>query len=255
MRLVAESGPWYTSGVFLGVAGIAAAVVFGVLGMWAAFRAANPRQELAWQVRASVPLLSSKASAEARDAVEIRVDGQVLHSPRVVELYLVNRGRRDISTEAFDQHRPLRVDVGVPIVKMLNQVHTPAGLRPPRITVEGSVAELGPDMLKRGQAAAISLLVNGSAPTVTIPETPFIDIAVRELPGEYREPPRLTAVGMMVVASGMTGVLVLVAFSTGGGASRFAGTALTMAVMAVVAVVEILVLRPMSRVLRQLLLR
>jgi len=204
MHLLAGTSPLYSSAVFDWVTGIAVTLILGVLGVWAAFKAANPRQELAWQVRAIVPLLSDAASHQVRDTVQIRVDGQVLQSAQVVELYLINRGRRDIPTEAFDQKRPLRIDVGASIVKVLNRVDSP-GVRPPQITSEDSALTLGPDLFKRGQAVSVSLLVDGSEPTVTIPESPFIDIAVLELPAVNGQPaftgPWNTAAAAVVAAA------------------------------------------------------
>jgi hypothetical protein len=198
MRLSADSAPFYTSGVFLGVAGIAVGLIFGVIGVWAAFKAANPLRALPLQLRAVVPLLTS-AVPQASDEVEIRVDGQILQYPQVVELKLANRNRRDIPTEAFDQHRPLCIDVGVPIVKILNRVDTPAGVRLPNLTYKGRVLALGPDLFKRGQSVTISLLVDGKEPIITIPESPFIDIDVPLLSGDSR--PGLAAATLAAVVA------------------------------------------------------
>jgi len=203
MHLPAAS-PFWISDTFLGMAGI----IVGMTGVWAAFRAANPRQELAFQVNASVPLLTGHID-RPRDLVEVRVDGRILRNAQLIELRLVNRGRRDIPTEAFDQKRPLCIDVGAPIVKILNAVHSPHGLRHPRLDVLDNVLTVGPDLFKRGQEITVSLLVDGQ-PRITVPEPPFIDIAVRKRPGDPTVlPPEFTIAVLTILALfGAIGMIV-----------------------------------------------
>lgn len=175
MTVVADA--WYDAGS----TGLIATVILGVLGIavavWAAFRAAKPRQELAYEVRAIVPLLNP--SAADVPYVDIYYDGEEVNHPHVVELHLHNRGSRDIATAQFDQDRAFVVDVGGLIKTVLNTVTVPSHYKAARLEADGSSLRVGPDLIKKGQLMKIALLVDGTNPRVTCPEPPFIDVDVR----------------------------------------------------------------------------
>ena len=81
MRDLAER--WYESGLAWGVIGLAATLIAGLVGVWAAFRAARPRREILLQILADFPLIPN---SNAREAVKISVDDEILSDARIVEL-------------------------------------------------------------------------------------------------------------------------------------------------------------------------
>lgn len=205
MRYMAET--WYNSGTFWGVAGIVVAVVVGAIGVWAAFRAADPRQVVTWKLRAVVPLLTRGNLHGVGDTLEIRLDGKALDDPRTVDILMRNQGKRDISTAAFDQLRPLRLELGTPIAKLLRTESTPPEFKSLGVEVHDTAIDIGPGLFKRGQSMVISLLVDGDHPQITFPDLPFIDVELREVrDGSGYSPQKALA---YAVGGGLIGIILV----------------------------------------------
>lgn len=180
MRVLADQ--WYTSGAFLGFAGIAVGLVGIIVGVWAAFRAANPKQRLLYQVSAAVPILTGE-SREVRDVVEVLFEGKPLENPQVLEFHLVNAASGDIPADAFNRERPLRIEIGVPVKKVLGCVSVPDGQEVPEITHDGESILIGPDLIKRRQMVKVTLLLDGADPKVSVPNQSLINVEVCEYRG------------------------------------------------------------------------
>ncbi|WP_147312425.1 hypothetical protein [Thermomonospora umbrina] len=167
-----------------------ATVVLGVL----MYRAQFPKRRLMYWRRSVTPLLT--APAGVRGDVELRHKGRVLERPYAVDVILAGRGRRDVPSSAFDGG-PLRLDVGAPIVEVLQVIDDPKCSTPtPRVRVDGSALLVGPDLIGRRQRIVFSLLVE-DRPTLTC-RSPLIDVPVgKGPPGLPRGP-----VGMVLFAIG-----------------------------------------------------
>src|SRR4051794_11545497 len=86
----------------------AAGVVVAAAAIWVGWRAANPKRRLRYGMPVVTPLINAVPGAPP--GIEVRHNGRRLTYPYVVEMRLVNEGRRDIPSAAFDQHRPLTLD-------------------------------------------------------------------------------------------------------------------------------------------------
>jgi hypothetical protein len=150
------------------------------------------------------------AAPGAPPGIEVRRGGRLLADPYVVQVHLVNEGRRDIPSAAFDQQRPLTLDVGAPILEILKATGSPECEVP--VTIQGTSVQIGPALIVRRQRMAFSLLVDGSAPRLTCPLPPLIDIDVR-----YGDPPTPSQMPWAVLAMAVAvalGVLAAVAVMT-----------------------------------------
>lgn len=188
----------------IAVAGVAAAIV----AAWIGWRATNPRRRLRYGMAVVAPLLNAGQGArDGIDRIEVRHRDRVLTDPHVLEVTLVNEGRRDIPSNTFDQDQPLTLDVSAPILEILKTAASPN--RALSVVPEGTALKIGPGLIVRRQKVSFSLLVDGSAPKLTCPQPPLINIDVR-----YDSPPRtslatrLTLVTAAVAAWGAEVVVV-----------------------------------------------
>ncbi|MDN3356852.1 hypothetical protein [Actinomadura sp. DC4] len=152
------------SETFWAATGVVATVTLGLLAVWITWIIANPPQRLAYEMTAETQLLNGTAASSVREGLEIRRDGRLLSDPRVLEIKLINEGRRDIPSSAFDRERPLVLDVGVPILELL-VASTEPGYSEPAVVRNGSQLRIGPDLIARGQRTTFSLLIDGGEPT------------------------------------------------------------------------------------------
>lgn len=183
--VVLASKGFVHSGTFWGaVGGIAAvlAVVLAVPMLWVAWRQAYPRRRLLYGMPVVTPLLNAQGP---RRGLEVRYEDTVLATPHVVEVSLVNQGRQAIPSDDFDRARPLVLDVGASIVKVL-EVTPPPGQDKIAVEVDGSVLRVGPDLIPGRQKISFSLLVDGPAPVLRCLEAVLIDIDV--WPGDPPDP-------------------------------------------------------------------
>jgi hypothetical protein len=170
--LAAES--WYVSGAFwVGVAGVAAVAV----AAWVGWAAVNPRRRLSYGMPVVTRLLN--AGTDVRQSLEVRRGGVLLADPHVLEVVLISRGRLGIPSSAFDKDKPLTLDVGAPIIEVL-QTTTTAGGAVPGYGIDGSTLTIGPDRIGRRQTITFSLLVDGPRPTLTCPQPPLNDVQIRK---------------------------------------------------------------------------
>jgi hypothetical protein len=123
------------------------------------------------------PLLNMHPGVE-RD-LEVRHAGRLLTLPYIVNLEISGRGRQDISREAFDGGKPLRMGVGVEIVECLGVVSRPHDRPVPQWGVDGAELWIGPALIGKDQTIVFSLLVNGPVPRLSGPERSLIDVDVR----------------------------------------------------------------------------
>ena len=210
MTVAAES--FYVSGGFwVAVAGVVVAVV-AVVVTW---RVAYPKRRLVYGMPVVTRLLNV-ATGGVRPVLEVRHGDRVLSDPYVLEVTLINEGRRDIPSDAFDRARPLVLDLGVPIVELL-EITTSPGHAVPVVEQYETGLRIGPDLIARRQKLAFSLLVDEPPGKLKCPPPHPIDIDVRSY-----EPLRSSTVeqATAVVSSMLPGGRVL------GAAMAWAVTAL-----------------------------
>jgi hypothetical protein len=202
MRAAGES--FYVSGGFwVAVVSVAVTIIAATLGMWITWRADNPKQRLLFGMPVSTRLIN--ADGDVRQELEVRRDDQVLTDPHIVEITLLNQGRRDIASSVFDQGRPLVLDVGVAVLDIL-KVTTTSAHAVPITSVDGTSLRVGPDLIGRGQRIVFSLLVDGASPSLTCPPPHPINIDVGDQDEVLRRRDRVRqlvvpALGLVTVAT------------------------------------------------------
>src|SRR6266496_1378600 len=224
MPVMDVAAPFYASGTFWAGAGVLAAVLGTVAVVWVTFTVGFPRRRLYYGIRAAAPLLT--APPGVRSALELRhrgtpADGQagdhadtgagawqVLADPRVLTLELVSRGRKDIPSEAYDDHQPLLLNVGARIVEVLQATSRPAAQPAPRITAAGTSLRIGPSLIGSRHEITITVLTDGGEPSLAC-QSPLIDVQVRQRTQD-RDPMPVSGVVVLVAAASVSGVVVLV---------------------------------------------
>ncbi|MEU2967515.1 hypothetical protein ABZ687_21425 [Streptomyces ardesiacus] len=166
-------------------------VLVGVLGAWATLRAAHPKRVLNWWVLSDQPLLSHTVRSRDGSGLSIQFDSIPLDEPRIVTLALANQGRRDITAAMFHGGEALSFDLGGRVLAILD-IEGTAGTTPPdahhdQIVVIGHRVEAAnwlkvkPSLFRRGQEAAITLLVDGSGEVKCL-AAPLVDVNVTSRP-------------------------------------------------------------------------
>ncbi|GHC73071.1 hypothetical protein [Streptomyces cinnamoneus] len=155
---------------------VLASLLTGFLGGWATLRAANPRRQLAYWMPAATRLLHTSDSVG--DLVVMR-GGQTLRHPHVLDVRLMNRGRRDVASSHFDSGTPIRLNVGAPIVEVLDVASQPGWLHTPTTAVDDTALTIAPGLIAKGQTIHFSVLVDGPAPRLTC-QASLIDVTVQE---------------------------------------------------------------------------
>jgi hypothetical protein len=204
--------PFYTSGTFWAGAGAVIGVVSLVALGWVTWRAANPKRRLWYSMSAVTPLVT-RGTGLSRE-LKITYGGHQLVSPHTANIQLVSRGRLDIPRSAFDGEQPLQLDVGAPIVEMLNVTTSPDRPTPP-LNIDHRKLFIGPCLIGHREAIEISLLVDGDPKLSRLPQSlENVDIR-RGDPDQARQTVyRLLSLAVSVGAAIVAGVLgVLVATS------------------------------------------
>lgn len=107
-----------------------------------------------------------------------------LADPHVLEIALSYRGRKDISSASFDQGQPLCIDVGVPIIDLLETIFDPEEETDLKVEAVETALKVGPGLLRKGHAMTFVVLTDGPGARLTH-EIPLADVKVRQVAG-YR---------------------------------------------------------------------
>ena len=120
----AAGQPFYDSTAF----GTAAAITVGLLAItatiWVTLRAANPKRRLYYSMASDTPLIRRRQ--DLSQELKVIYGTRELDSPRVVNVQLTSRGRRDIARQAFDDGKPLCLDLDTPIVECVRVTMSPS---------------------------------------------------------------------------------------------------------------------------------
>ncbi|MEY9862959.1 hypothetical protein ABH935_008607 [Catenulispora sp. GAS73] len=151
------------------------AVVATAVGIWAALRGPNAKRRLLYSMPTVAPLINDSPNLGSR--LEVRFDGKILSRPQVVVLQMAAQGRQDILRADFNDE-PIVLDLGVDIMGLLTVVSIPEDSPLVPVAVSGQTLRLGPGLIHRNQAIAVSVLVDG-APELTPPRQTLSDVRVR----------------------------------------------------------------------------
>jgi hypothetical protein len=190
--------PFYNSGTFWAAVAIPVAILIGVASVWVTLRVANPKRRLYYWLVSDTPLITGRQ--DLSEELKVIYGHQELKSPRVVSVQLVSRGRRDIAREAFDDGKPLGLDLGTPIVECVKVTTSPQDRPHPAWTLDGSKLQIGPSHFGGRQTTVFSLLVDGESPQITPPQQSLVDVRIERGDGltfsYFRAPALLILVAM-----------------------------------------------------------
>lgn len=147
--------------------------------VWASFKAGRPKQRLTYGM--SIINLLNPAPG-LRDKIKVTwEEGPPLTHPHVVKVKMVNGGRQDIPSHAFNDREPLEFDLGARVIAPLENGISPVGPRGRQWEVAGTRLKIWPRLIHRGaEPLSFPILVDGNQPSLTLIEPhPMINIKVR----------------------------------------------------------------------------
>lgn len=145
------------------VAGVVVTLV-GSVGTWVAIIVSNPKRRLLYGVRANVPVMT--APEGLRTDLKLFHRDEQLTEPRLVEIQLVGRGRRDISSDLL-ANQPIRLSVGPRIIRVLDVSSNESSRRLPEITPDGTALTIGPTVVGNDSRSSSPCSPTGPNPTST----------------------------------------------------------------------------------------
>jgi hypothetical protein len=141
------------------------------------------RRRFIYGMAVSAPMVNRSA---ARPDLHILWRDQEVTDPHVLEIELAYRGRADVKSSDFDKGRPFCLDVGVPIIDLLETVpHTAKDLLP-KVEAVGTELKIGPDLLRKGQAMTFVVLADGPGDHVEC-MNPVANVKDREVRYQARQ--------------------------------------------------------------------
>jgi hypothetical protein len=183
------------------VASLAAALV-AIL----ALRRQFPRRRLAF-ARSSLPLL-----VDNHADLQVKFRDHNLESPYLVTIWISSQSRADIPSSTFDAGKPIRFQLGRPVLGVMNS-------RAHRLewSLHQSDIEIPPQLVHPDSRLRVDLLVDGEPDRIKI-DNPLVDIKLVE--NEVLRSPSSTRglTALVVAATGMAvvvGALFIVLVATG----------------------------------------
>jgi len=163
-------------GFWLGLSALVVTIVAIPIAVVATRRWGNRRAVLTWATEA-VSLIPD----EGGDNLEVTYRDFPVKDPVLVTVALANKGPRDISSEMFDNGRPIHVHLAVPFYGVTKVQGNAKVLMSPALgaKAEEAVLTLSPFLIKRREGLVFSAIVSGQ-PTVRI-EAPLVDTDVKQL--------------------------------------------------------------------------
>jgi hypothetical protein len=158
-------------------------VLFGIAGAyfaWRTYRVTRNKRQLLYSMSPLASLLgAAPRSAAVRQNLEVLYDGKPIPRPGVIWLRLRAKGNKDITTNDFDQQRPLVFDFQIPIVDILSVESIPDPASPPVVRYEDTRIIIGPDLVRSGSVLSIAMLIDGKEAKLQSPDTKLIDVQVQ----------------------------------------------------------------------------
>ncbi|MGW6456999.1 hypothetical protein ACWF94_13940 [Streptomyces sp. NPDC055078] len=160
------AGEWYSNSILWTIVGIGVTLGVGVLAAWAALKANNPKLRLGYRISSTTKLLANHASAGS--GLAVTHNGVALTAPHVADVQLVNEGRRDIVSAMFHNGTPVELDLGEPILALLDSKSSLASVPPPAASTAGNKVVIAPAYLRRAQRVTYSVLLDGPVTDVSL---------------------------------------------------------------------------------------
>jgi hypothetical protein len=180
------SGSFYYSLTFWAGAGVAVAIATLVI-IILQLLTGSTRRTLTYSLLSDTALLSESAREKAGSDLQVTLDGQKLDDPHVVSIRVECKGRRDIRLEDFQGSKPLTLDVGVKVLKILSLVGDEETELNVKTQSGNSAIAIGPGHIKNGQSISFDLLTNGEAKLRC--NSPIADVAIRQAQSDERGDP------------------------------------------------------------------
>ncbi len=202
---------WYTSGTFWAAAAVVVGIIVGGLTLLVTYLVGTTGRKLIYGMPTATPLPAVPPGVSSD--IEVRHGERVLVNPQVLEVRLKSGGRKDIRSSDFDGGKPLRLDIGIPIVSLLGWTMDPEGASTgPDVWVRGSGLEIDPSLIPRHQVFTFHLLADGEKPCLTC-ECPLSDVKVYYLhyPDFHGMEPKLAIFGGLIVYSALLPLAAVVA--------------------------------------------
>jgi hypothetical protein len=111
--------------------------------------------------------------------LHVSYEGEELGDPHVLGIELAYRGRGDISGGSFEEGQPFRINVGVPLIGVIETDFTPAAKPLPGVEASGNEIRIGPGLVRSGQVLRLSVLADGAGGRLSH-ESPLADVRVRQ---------------------------------------------------------------------------
>jgi hypothetical protein len=207
------AGSWYSSGTFWSAAAVVVALLVGIATVAVTYLTRFARQRLEYGLRTVTALLT--APEGVREDLQLFHQGASIENPYLAEVVLAGRGRRDISRNAFDNGDPIRLELGTPIVELLQVSATDsASATPvPSVQVDETALLIGPALIGRRQLITLTVLVE-DRPSLTC-AAPLPNAQVRARPDDLPERMSISTrdlpavASMIFLAGGITGAAML----------------------------------------------
>jgi hypothetical protein len=161
-----------TLGLIVGLVGLLLAAV----AAWAAIRAIPPKRRLSIGMTSTRLFTRDNASGAADRLTISHATFGVLADPTVVRLSIRNTGRAAISSALYDGNAPMKLQLGVKILELLeasNALTTQVG---PAADIADETLSVGPGLIGQRELLTYELLVDGD-PQLNIEES-LIDVDV-----------------------------------------------------------------------------
>lgn len=209
---IAGSHHIWDSAAFWPAAGIVVGLLAIAVTVWVTLRAANPKRRLYYAWLSDTPLITRQR--DLSEELKVTYGTRQLVKARIVTVQLVSRGRRDIAREAFDEGKPVCLDLSTPIVQCVKVATSPSDRPDPSYALDGSKLLIGPSHFGKRQTTVFSLLLDGKTPEIVRPQQSLIDVEIRQGDGQtfFTSPARwlfiagaaLAAVAAVLAALGQT---------------------------------------------------
>ena len=98
----------------------------------------------------------------------------------MLQVQVISKSARDISTKSFDQGRPLCFDVGAPVVALLKATYRPDQPPLPEVKITETGLQIRPDIIRSRQDMRFSVLANGPGARLTCSSNPLLNYRLRE---------------------------------------------------------------------------
>jgi hypothetical protein len=138
----------------------------------------------------------------------VTTSGTLVHDPYLVDIYVWAAGRKDITTEAFHNGRPLSVHLRVPVMEIINESLSEAEGLPVILEPNGTLI-VGPGLVRKHFAYIAQVITDGK-PNYNDWNASIADVAIRSFYGEWAKPRK-----GLIIARLLSAVLLVAGIAMG----------------------------------------